>query len=56
MSNHWNEPKICIGCETEPCTEDPDKCLSDELDRQGDIAFDRMRDERDDQNMKGYQR
>ena len=56
MSNHWNEPKICIGCETEPCTEDPAQCLSDELDRQGDIAFDRMRDERDDREMKGYQR
>ena len=47
MRNYLDVPKICIGRETEPCTEDPAKCLSDELDRQGDIAFDMMRDERD---------
>lgn len=49
MSNHWDEPKVCIGCEREPCTTDPLKCLNELLDKAADDAYDRMRDERDEQ-------
>jgi len=46
MSNHWNEPKVCIGCEREPCTTDPCQCLPELLDKLADDAYDRMKDER----------
>lgn len=47
MSNHWDEPEVCRGCEREPRTTDPLQCLNELLDKAADDAYDRMRDERD---------
>ena len=37
----WEEPKICIGCERDPCTEDPFKCLDEHLGKLADDWIDR---------------
>ncbi len=39
-----DEPKICIGCTTEPCTENPLKCLDDHLSQLADDYIDRLKD------------
>lgn len=43
----WEEPRICRGCNKEPCTEDPSQCSSDARDRAADDEYERKRDERD---------
>lgn len=41
------EPKICKGCEIDPCTGDPCACMQDYIDSKADYEYERKRDERE---------
>jgi len=49
----WEEPRICRGCEKEPCTGNPIDCDNDARDRAGDEEYERKRDERDERKTTG---
>jgi len=45
MSNHWNEPKICTGCEIDPCTDNYLECIQNVEDSRADYEYEKKRDE-----------